>query len=161
MTTKTNSSVKWKQIAGNSTPKVLRYPNSNNLSTFNDTHGGKPCLNKFSTRIYWNRILATSDLFQVFTQSINPYTFGCFFQQVLRQTLSWFLSWHRKILFLRGFILKSIERAKVLLRNDTRDFQNSIPFWENGMFLCDNHCKFCNWLWVRIPLLSLKDRTLF
>ena len=32
-----------------------------------------------------------------------------FFQQVLRQNLGWFLHW--KTLFLRGFILKTTERA--------------------------------------------------
>ena len=29
--------------------------------------------------------------------------------------------------FLRGFIFKSTERAQVLLKNGTRDFQNSTP----------------------------------
>ena len=32
------------------------------------------------------------------------------------------------MLFLRGFILKPTERAYVLLKNGTRDFQNSPPF---------------------------------
>ena len=34
-----------------------------------------------------------------------------------------------KRFFLRGFILKPTERAKVLLKNGTRDFQNS-PLFE-------------------------------
>ena len=32
------------------------------------------------------------------------------------------------MLFLRGFILKSTARTQVLLKNGTRDFQNSPPF---------------------------------
>ena len=32
------------------------------------------------------------------------------------------------MLFVRGFILKSAERAQVFLKNGTRDFKNSIPF---------------------------------
>ena len=34
---------------------------------------------------------------------------------------------HRKTLFLRGFILKPAERTQALLKNGTRDFQNSPP----------------------------------
>ena len=37
--------------------------------------------------------------------------YGCSFQQVLRQNLSWFLSYHWKTLSLSGFILKPTERA--------------------------------------------------
>ena len=40
----------------------------------------------------------------------------CSFQEVLRQNLSWFLSQHRKTLFLRGFILKPTERAYIFLK---------------------------------------------
>ena len=35
---------------------------------------GKLCFTQFSTRIYWNRSLADSDLFPRFIQSINFYT---------------------------------------------------------------------------------------
>ena len=38
--------------------------------------------------------------------------------------------------FLRGLILKPTERAQVLLKNCTRDFQKI------GMFLCDNQWEF-------------------
>ena len=38
------------------------------------------------------------------------------------------------MLFLRGFILKPRERAKVLLKNGTRDFQNSPPFEGSACF---------------------------
>ena len=53
---------------------------------------------------------------------------GCSFQQVLRQNLSWFLSEHRKTLFLRGFTLNPTEKAKFFQKNGTTDFQNSPPF---------------------------------
>ena len=49
------------------------------------------------------------------------------------------------MLFLRGFILKGTEKAWILLKNGTRDFQNSPPFWEIGMFLCDNQRQFFMW----------------
>ena len=35
------------------------------------------CFAQFSTRIYSDRILAASDLFLLFTQSVNFYTFYC------------------------------------------------------------------------------------
>ena len=38
------------------------------------------------------------------------------------------------MLFLRGFILKPTERAYVLLKNGTRDFQNSLPFKRSAWF---------------------------
>ena len=53
---------------------------------------------------------------------------GYFFQQFLRQNLRWFLSKHWRTLFLRGFILKPTERALILLKIGTRDFQNIPPF---------------------------------
>ena len=42
--------------------------------------------------------------------SIGQKMNGCSFQLVLRQNLSWFLSWHKKTLFPRGFVLKPTER---------------------------------------------------
>ena len=39
-----------------------------------------------------------------------------------------------KTLFLRGFILKPTERAEVLLKHGTRDFQNSPPFERSACF---------------------------
>ena len=53
---------------------------------------------------------------------------GCFFQQFLQQKLSWFLSEHLKMLFLRAFILKPTERAEIVLKNGTKNFKNSPPF---------------------------------
>ena len=52
---------------------------------------------------------------------------GCSFQQVLQQNLSWFFSKHRKMLFLRAFILEPTE-------NSTKDFQNSLPFERSACF---------------------------
>ena len=51
---------------------------------------------------------------------------GCFFQQVLSQNVRWFLSLHREVL--PRFILNSIERPYVPLKNGTRDFKNSSLF---------------------------------
>ena len=59
---------------------------------------------------------------------------GCSFQQVSRQNLGCFLSEHWKTLSLRGFILKPTERAYVLLKIGTRDFQNSSPFERSACF---------------------------
>ena len=39
-----------------------------------------------------------------------------------------------KKLFLRVFILKSTERAYILLQNGARDFQNSPPFYRLACF---------------------------
>ena len=39
-----------------------------------------------------------------------------------------------KTIFLRVFILKSTERAWILLKNDTRDFQKSFPFERSACF---------------------------
>ena len=38
------------------------------------------------------------------------------------------------MLFLRGFILKPIERVEVPLKNGTRDFQNSFPLERSACF---------------------------
>ena len=46
----------------------------------------------------------------------------------MRQNLSWPLSEHSKTLLLQVFILKPTEGASILLKNGTRDFQNSPPF---------------------------------
>ena len=45
--------------------------------SFNNAHREKLCLTQFSTRIYWNRSLAASDLFHMFIQSIKFHTFNC------------------------------------------------------------------------------------
>ena len=91
---------------------------------------------QFSTRIYWNTSLAAPDLFPIFTQSMNFCILYCYktkeyrclknvihqleinkwlllsaFQQGFQLKLSWSLSSCRKMLFVRGFILKPTERA--------------------------------------------------
>ena len=78
----------------------------------NDNHREKLCFTYFSTRIYWNISLATSDLFHMFSLPIWFYTFyfhilkgtdvvskgepsnkkkmnGYSFQQLLQQNLIW------------------------------------------------------------------------
>ena len=54
----------------------------------------------------------------------------CSFQQDLQQNLGWFLSEHWKTLSFS----KRTERAQVLLKNGTRDFQNSPPFERSACF---------------------------
>ena len=44
------------------------------------------------------------------------------------------MSQHSKTHFVRVFILKPIERALVLLKSGTRDFQNSLPFERSACF---------------------------
>ena len=46
-------------------------------TNINNTHREKLCFAQFTKRIYWNRSLADSDLFHMFTQSIKLYTFHC------------------------------------------------------------------------------------
>ena len=58
----------------------------------------------------------------------------CYLHQILRQNLCWLLSYHRKKLFLRGFILKSTERAKVLPKNDHSGFHYRPPFERSACF---------------------------
>ena len=84
-------------FSGHQTLKSSRY-----------SHKIKLCFTQFRKKIYWNKTLAASDLFHMFTQSIKFYTFkchilmsnssnnqkmnGCFFQQVLREDLIWLLT---------------------------------------------------------------------
>ena len=58
-----------------------------------------------------------------------------------------------KTIFFRGSNLKPIERPEVLLKNGTRDFQNSPPFKDIYMLLCGNQWKF----WT-ISILFLWNR---
>ena len=45
-----------------------------------------------------------------------------------------FLFYHWKTLFCRGFVSKPTERAEVRLKNGTRNFQNSPPFARSTCF---------------------------
>ena len=86
----------------------------------------------FTEKIHWNTVLAASDVFHIFTQSIKFFKFHyrtdvwktsivkmnvysknewLLPSVTLRQSLSWFLSYHSNTLFLRVFILKPTERA--------------------------------------------------
>ena len=117
-------------------------------SVLSDTYREKLCYTQFSTRIYWNKSLAASELFHMFTQSVKTYTSYCcilksrgntwFIKQTKNERLprsatftakfEQFLSKHRKVLFLRGFILKLIEKAyKVFSKNNT-PFERSTSF---------------------------------
>ena len=53
---------------------------------FNDSHRKKLCFTQFSIRIYWNRSLADSDLFHMFTYLIKSYTFH---YHILKSTDVW------------------------------------------------------------------------
>ena len=55
-------------------------------------------------------------------QSSSRQKNDCFFQQVLRQNVRWFLSQHKKTLLNRGFIPRRIKRSSVPLKKDTKDF---------------------------------------
>ena len=46
-----------------------------------------------------------------------------------------FLSQHWKTLFLRGFVFKPTEKAYDLLKNGTRDFQNSLRWRDQYVFM--------------------------
>ena len=50
---------------------VLKLLIAQELNWNNDTHMEELCFIQFSTRIYWNRSLAASDLFHMFTQSVK------------------------------------------------------------------------------------------
>ena len=110
------------------------------------------------TRTYGNRSLAAINLFYMVSPS---YTFcsctlkskrfekggsskklkmnGCSFQQVLRQIFSWFLSQHRKTVFLKGFsqITGKFERFKYF-NIETNFLKNETHFQKTGIF-------FFNW----------------
>ena len=57
----------------------------------NDTHREKLCFTHFSTRIYWNRSLAASDLFHMFTQPIKFYIFHCHILKSADISTKWFI----------------------------------------------------------------------
>ena len=53
---------------------------------------------------------------------------GCSLQQVLRQSFGLVFVLRLENAFLGGFMLKPTERAYILLKKGTRDFQNRPPF---------------------------------
>ena len=69
-----------------------------------------------------------------------------------------FLSQHCKTLFPTGFILKQTERPKVL-KNDTRDFQNSPPFERSACFYKTINGNFECFLYFNFETDSLENAT--
>ena len=64
---------------------------------------GKLCFTQLSWRVYWNRSLASSEPFHLFTQSINFYTFHC------RTLIS--IRFSRPEVFLRKGVLKICSKS--------------------------------------------------
>ena len=81
---------------------------------------------------------------------------GCSFRQLLRQNLGWL-----KTLCLRGFILKPRERAQTLLKNGTRDFQNSPAFERSVCFYAITTGNFDCFHYFIFDANFLKDENLF
>ena len=86
---------------------------------------------------------------------------GCSFQHVLRQNLNWFLSYHWKKIFLRGFILKPTERAYVLPKSGTSDFQNSPPLERSPWVSVTISEKFKHFQYLTLKQILWKTKTFF
>ena len=69
---------------------------------------GKNCFTQFSTIIYWNRSLAASDLFHMFTQSINFYAFHCQILKSIDVCKKWFIKYveNERLLLSASFTAK-------------------------------------------------------
>ena len=63
--------------------------------------------------------------------------------------------------FLRGFIFKSTERAQVLLKNGTRDFQNSPPFERSACFYVTISKSFKRFQYFNFETNFLENENLF
>ena len=68
---------------------------------------------------------------------------------------------HWKTLFLRGFILKPTERTKALLKNGTRDFQNSPPFERSLCFYMTISEDFKHFQYFNFEIDFLENKNLF
>ena len=110
------------------------------------------CITQFRAGIYWNRDLAAFYLFHIVTQSIRFYKFHCHISKSTDVWTGWLINpWSNipknerlllsasftpkfELVFVltqenvRGFFSKSRERAQVILRNGTGEFQNGHPF---------------------------------
>ena len=86
---------------------------------------------------------------------------GCSFQQVLRENLGSFLFQPWKTLFLRDFILKPSERALILLKNGTRDFQNNPPFERPACFYVTISGNFERFQYLNFETNFLENENLF
>ena len=65
------------------------------------------------------------------------------------------------MLFLRVFILKPTERAQVLLKNGTRDFQNSPPFQRSACFCVTISESFKRFQYFNFEATFLENKSLF
>ena len=65
------------------------------------------------------------------------------------------------MLFLRGFILKSTERAYVDLKNDARNFQNSPPFERLACFYVTISGNFERFQYFNFETNFLENENLF
>ena len=65
------------------------------------------------------------------------------------------------MLFLRGFILKPIERAQIHLRNSTKDFQNSPLFHRSACFYLTITGNFEQFQYFNLETDFLKNENLF
>ena len=107
----------------------------------NYTHRKKLCFTHFSTKV---GRLVDSDLFHIFTISIECFIFYCcilrpqMFENVIHQADEWLLLsislTAENNPFLRGFFWKKAEWVSVLLRNCAADFQNSFTFERQAWF---------------------------
>ena len=85
----------------------------------------------------------------------------CSFQQGSWQNLRWFLFQLKETLFLRGLILKPTERAQVLLKTCTRDFQNSLPFERSACFYVAISGNFESFQYFNFATDFLENKNLF
>ena len=151
------------------------------LKTFNSAHRENLCFIQFSKRIYWNKSL--TDLLHILHNHLSSIhsivrikKYRCLnrviheidkknerllFKVTFAANLGWFLSRQRKTLCLRCFILKSTGRAWILLKNTTRDFQNSPPFERCACFYVTITENFKGIQYFNFETNSLKNENLF
>ena len=70
-----------------------------------------------------------------FIHQIDKKMNGCFFQQVLRQNLKWFLPRDRETFFLKYFILTSTEIEYVLLKKVPGILKIAFPLRDRHVFM--------------------------
>ena len=86
---------------------------------------------------------------------------GCPFQKLSRQNLSWFFSYHRRTIFLKGFIVNPTERVQVLLKNGTGNFQFSPTFERSVRFYVTVTGEFERFQYFNFETSFLKNGRLF
>ena len=75
--------------------------------------------------------------------------------------MSWFLVLTFENAFLRVFILKPTERAQFLLKNGTRDFQNSPPFERSACFYVTISESFKRFQYLTLKQIFWKTKPFF